>query len=235
MSIATKERPIIFSGPMVRAILDGCKTQTRRIVKVRGLDFMGAGGDKGEDWNDPLCWGWEDQNNPCHFAVLSREPEDGDWSIRCPYGSPGDRLWVRETWALLLCDEDSLDDWGALIPDEHPQLGWQVQYRAGHPWENDSIDDRGFRWRSPRFMPRWASRITLEVVNVRVERLQSISYSDCLAEGIPPVPVYDDGADPETILAAIRGVYREAWESINGKDSWDANPWVWVIEFRRQP
>jgi hypothetical protein len=103
-TIAVKERPILFSAPMVRAIREGRKTQTRRVVKHPG-DFLGAGGRNGGDWDDPQLWGWEDPEDPGHFLVLARDPEPGDVPFRCPYGQPGGRLWVRETWAYY--------------PDEH--------------------------------------------------------------------------------------------------------------------
>ncbi|MFZ5833600.1 MAG: hypothetical protein ACOY3P_26225, partial [Planctomycetota bacterium] len=100
-----RERPILFSDPMVRAILAGHKTQTRRVV-TKPLDFIGAGGKDGEEWNDPNYWGWEDgENNPGSFFVLGRNPPHPDVAIGCPYGEPGDRLWVREAWCPLeRCD-----------------------------------------------------------------------------------------------------------------------------------
>lgn len=229
-----KERPIIFSAPMVRAILEGRKSQTRRIVKAP-IDFLGAGGSKGEDWNDPRYWGWEDLENPSHFGVLSRYPEKGDWSIRCPYGVPGDRLWVRETWS-----QDHRDFYPS----------FPIVYRAdGYPaeWEieNGTIESPEvgrrfpFKWRSSMFMPRWASRITLEVTDVRVERLQNISEADAEAEGIQPFErcagqsVYRWHGVDSPLAANPVSAYATLWESINGKDSWDANPWIWALSFKR--
>ena len=184
-----KERPILFSGPMVRAILEGRKTQTRRIVKVRGgLEYIGPKGCE----HEPDSWGYP---HPCDDGYLTLA--DG---IKCPYGKPGDRLWVRETWA----------------PAEWPPTGPPAVYRA----------DEGMfasQWKPSIHMPRAVSRITLEVVSVRVERLQDISEEDALAEGITLV---ERGTSPVD-------QFNKLWESINGPGSWEANPWVWVVEFKR--
>ena len=181
-----KERPILFSGPMVRAILEGRKTQTRRVVKF-----------------DPC---------PSSYAMVSHYDglgnvvlTDGSY-LRCPYGQPGDRLWVRETWAHRR--------W--MLGDASPDP--TTVYRA------DSDDLRGCdRWRPSIHMPRWASRITLEVVSVRVERLQDISEEDAMAEGVALAENYRGR------LAHFAGL----WEQINDLGSWNANPWVWVVEFRK--
>jgi hypothetical protein len=162
-----KSRPIIFSGPMVRAILAGEKTQTRRIINPQ--PYM---------------------NHDTRAA--------GDIST-CPYGQPGDQLWVRETFMPM------------------PHLNAKAFYRA---------TDRlvGGKWKPSIFMPRDLSRIDLEVVAVRVERLQSITPQDAWKEGI--------SADGWETGSAIHE-FRRLWESINGAGSWDLNPWVWVVEFRR--
>lgn len=194
-----KERPILFSAPMVRAILEGRKTQTRRIAKDRDGITVHANG-----------------------QVLAR----GGWlpELCCPYGVPGDHLWVKETFQM------------------HTTLaGIRVTYREGNAdawieppetWEGIPDDNH---WRPSLFMPRWASRITLEIESVRVERIIEITAEDCIAEGI-----YQQGGQwiidgSETGLGWMQpeGAYRELWESINGAGSWDANPWVWVIQFRR--
>lgn len=165
-----KSTPILFSGPMVRAILEGRKTQTRRIIKPQ-----------------PSC----DQVNECIF--------------RCPYGAPGDRLWVRETWAREL--------WSAGM-----DISSRLFYAAdGH--ENIPI-----RWRPSIHMRRSDSRITLEIVSVRVERLNDITHWDAKAEGVECLPNY---------TAAPVDDFRELWDSINGRGSWDSNPWVWRIEFKK--
>ncbi len=173
----TRERPILFSGPMVRAILDGRKTQTRR--------------------------------------VITPQP-DGDFPFRqrCPYGKPGDRLWVRETWT----HEDS---WCSGVDCEQPS---HVYHRA-----TESYPD-SMRWRPSIFMPRWASRIDLEVVSVRVERLQEIGEDDAKAEGVEPSRAGQDERGP---VKTYRTGFVRAWDTINGKRApWVSNPWVWVVEFR---
>jgi hypothetical protein len=203
-----RERPIIMSAPAVRAILAGTKTQTRRVVKIKNLDFVGGGPRDGADWNDPSCWGFEDCNTGRNWALASGD--DVDDIFACPYGVPGDRLWVRETH-LIVGGKDSADP--------------RVVYRAS----NDGPD----AWISPSWapsihMPRWASRLTLEITGVRVERLQNISEADAMAEGASPVLVPPDGGDQPHVVG-----YCDLWESINGPGSWDANPWVWVVAFRR--
>lgn len=209
-----KERPILFSAPMVRAILAGTKTQTRRVVRKQfAPDAIVAevGATTPEGWQvsgHSGLW-WADAG-----ACL-------DDAVRCPYGQPGDQLWVREAWDFL---PDSAGDepnaalivyWATgsserrLVPDGFKSLLY------GHEKRRPSIH-----------MPRWACRITLEVTDVRVERLQSISIGDCIAEGIPR-------GGPENPDGIERREYRKLWECINGPGSWDANPWVWVVSFKR--
>ena len=178
-----KERPILFSGPMVRAILDGSKTQTRRVAKE--FDEM-----------------------PNLDGILQRFPRQNG----CRHGSPGDRLWVRETWAHERDGTGCPDDTGVL-------------YRATDPgWDDEGT---GLRWRPSIYMPRWASRITLEITAVRVERLQSISEADARAEGVTPNAFEQTSDNWGGVL------YRRLWEQINGPGSWHANPWVWAITFQR--
>lgn len=210
----SRERPILFSGPMVRAILAGKKTQTRRLVKDARLDFVGGGGIKGPQWNDPNSWGFEDDQG--RWWLLHSEGSDAH-QILCPHGCPGDRLWVRETWT---------PDHAAFYPN------FPYVYRAdrGHDYERN---DKGevyspeqknwypYRWRPSIHMPRAASRINIEITGVRVERLNAISAQDSLAEGI----MHSTLNDP-------RVEFRHLWESINGSDSWGANPWVWVLGFK---
>ncbi len=185
-----KDRPILMSAPMVRAILDGTKTQTRRPVKSLALEWLQPG-----------------MFTPEYVAM----PENG----LCPYGQPGDQLYVRETWARD--DED-----GALFYRADVGTGNEAD-----DWQRN-IDDgaSGYRWKPSIHMPRAASRITLEVTAVRVERLQDISEADAIAEGIPR-------GGPENPDGIEKREYRALWERINGPGSWEANPWVWVIEFKR--
>lgn len=196
-----KERPILFNGAMVRAILAGNKTQTRREVKhqPRRSDLL-----------------------PCYVFPKNKEQANSFWPAGflypnakdevlslCPYGQVGDRLWVRETWAQT-------DGSHEILP---------LAYRATYDGRA-LIDDR---WRPSIHMPRWASRITLEIVNVRVERLQDISETDALEEGITYNDLPNNALDP----ARARTWFRGLWAKINGFESYQANPWVWAIEFKR--
>lgn len=192
----SKERPILFNAAMVRAILGGHKTQTRRIVKTcreRGMQGPVVRGQKGE------------------VATVGFAATAG----LCPYGQPGDRLWVRETYGYKIRSAGGT-----------PHVS--IAYRATEPDAVHCYDCNGeeltMKWRPSIHMPRWASRITLEIVSVRVERLQDISNEDAVAEGI--------GA-PLDIRYAALDEFKPLWESINGAGSWAANPWVWVIEFER--
>lgn len=214
---ATRERPIIFSGAMVRALLAGTKTQTRRIVKSQPP----AGTLQVSTWRHP-------DPRPHFFAWWGGRPDLGQgaeiapgWCQPCPYGAPGDRLWVREThWYF----KDRHDPVTGYFP---PQLTTvDVEYSADG-------ESKRCGWFSPIHMPRWASRITLEITGVRVERVQDISEADAQAEGVvtwaitDPPPAAWDGS-----LLCV-DMYRDLWESINGAGSWGANPYVWVLEFRR--
>lgn len=212
-----KERPILFSGPMVRALLAGTKTQTRRVLKLRpGFDL--------EQRDDGRWWPWAEHPERC----------DDVW-MACPYGQPGDRLWVRETFCKIIGQS------GGWIETDY-QATYTPGFRLG-----DSLGLKK-RWTPSIHMPRDASRITLEIAGVRVERLQDISEADAMAEGIVecPIPADDEGPrrigymvgpdDGKSGLAVTAvNAYRDLWESINGPDSWDANPWVWAIEFKRLP
>ena len=191
-----KERPILFSAPMVRAILDGRKTQTRRIVNKKHLPFL---------------------------ANITGNFLDGKWNQRpLPYGKPGDRLWVRESF----------------------------NHDGNHYIYAADLNDAGVqkwaaKWKPSIHMPRSASRILLEITGVRVERLQDISEEDAIAEGISRVPFRpcdgwpicdgymvgkDDGVTG--LAAKASTAYKKLWESINGPGSWDLNPWVWVVELK---
>jgi len=222
-----KERPILFSGPLVRAILEGRKTVTRRLVKPLPQYIGGAGGE-----DDASNWGWETECGA--FVVMGGDfkPYQGDdyshvstsYLANCPHGAPGDRLWVRETFAL----DEHFDEWS---PRGTAGLGPNVWYRSDPGHSELSTDDRG-KWRPSIHMPRWASRIDLEIVSVRAERLQNITDEDVTREGI----VWDEGECPPYLGTIARARFAHLWDSINAKRpgaSWADNPWVWRIEFRR--
>lgn len=209
-----KERPILFNGAMVRAILDGRKTQTRRIVK--------------------------NQRHPYGHLLtedeVAAEFNDGTCAVRCPYGGPGDRLWVRETWAatgeFAGMKISELGEFGARIRDTN------IVYRA----DGDGYDEVSQSWRPSIHMPRWASRTTLEITGVRIERLRAITEYDAIAEGIEECHCEVQNTrvwrnyTPEngwTSRVSAKSSYRSLWEKINGSASWIENSWVWVIEFRR--
>ncbi|ASG87580.1 hypothetical protein [Salmonella enterica] len=189
-----KERGMIFNAEMVRAILEGRKTQTRRPVNSSTADLLD----------------------------LQKQYPHKKYNIGCPFGQPGDRLWVRETWAEA----------GASAPD-------LTLYRANYPehvpahYENVPPVD-GIRWTPSIHMPRWASRITLEITSVRVERLNNISYDDAISEGITQEwTCIDPGLGSYAHKNDVQDDYETLWKSIYGADSWQANSWVWVIEFKR--
>lgn len=190
------DRPILFSAPMVRRLLDGSKTQTRRVVNPQPSAGF---------WVPYRCpdWRW-------NWVVDKTGMGSGD-PFRCPYGVPGDRLWVRETWAPRTLGQ---------LPeiDRHAK----PRYRA----TEDLRPEWGNAWKPSIHMPRWASRITLEVTGVRVERLQEIDEAGAVAEGMAPRTV-------SAFRVEARADFCALWNTINGPDSWDANPWVWVVEFRR--
>ncbi|WP_440030077.1 hypothetical protein [Chromobacterium amazonense] len=191
-----KERPILFSAPMVRALQAGTKTQTRRVMSDSVMKDMRAAASMGE-----ITWFMEEGRlgeNDLPYIV--------DF---CPHGRPGDRLWVRETFQIMRRG----DDWDIPI------------YRA-----DDIAGHINVAWKPSIHMPRWASRITLEITDVRVERLQDISEADAYEEGATGghgvIPGYNYNATPLEH-------FRQIWQKISGAGSWDANPWVWVVEFKR--
>lgn len=212
MNNQIKERPILFSAPMIRALLDGRKSQTRRIAKVTD-DGCKPG------MITPLV-GFTPRNIANHISY-------------CPYGKIGDRLWVRETFCIVDDTEFGGDKW--------------IDYRAtpryseSHPagWENEPKNTEALKWKPSIHMPRWASRILLEITNVSVERLNDISEEDAVLEGIEPEPGTSHWKNYDTLPGGWRYLespiqsYRTLWESINGQGSWNLNPFCWVIEFRR--
>lgn len=222
---APRARPLTFTAPSVLGIYAGTKTQTRRLI---GLDTLRPSTTPGYDWT------WRGQAPIRSIAQQRRHPA-GCWQdVRhrelialCPHGAPGDRIWVRETWATL----------GS---NRRPPF----VYRADTDGERVRVDAP---WRSPRFMPRAASRLTLEIVDVRVERVQWISADDVFAEGLT-ILVSEDRVPlvrvarlaswkqgPKTSAEAIRLQFADLWDDINAKRGagWDANPWVWALTFRR--
>jgi len=207
-----KYRPILFSAPMVRALLDGSKTQTRRVINpqpefvLEPSDYkLAVGGKmlsgKKSEW---LHW------NGSRIAELN--------DSRCPYGQPGDRLWVREAWA----EPTSLDPGPTFYRADYP-------FNVPSHFQNILREDQ-IKWKPSIHMRRDQSRITLEVTGVRVERLQDISEADAFAEGTPAgFWEYGNGEGTETAKES----YECLWEFINGPGSWEPNPWVWVIKFKR--
>ena len=210
------ERPIIFSGEMVRAILEGRKTQTRRVIKPQPIDSRT---DSATHDHALSNWFWADE-----FGLLGE-------AFKCPYGAPSDRLWVRETWIEPPYVTGRMLREGA---DTWPR----ACYRADDENEEE-LQEWGWRVRSPLHMPRWASRITLEITGVRVERLQDIDAGDAKAEGLA-VANHEHGAYYGIRHADVwerdpRRTFERLWRSLHrtpGK-RWDDNPWVWVIEFKR--
>lgn len=212
-----RERPILISGPMVRAILAGAKTQTRRVIKPQPNVATDLERFVDEAWQT----GWID--------------------VPCPHGAPGDRLWVRETF---YCDDYRYPN----VPEaERSDGAWReslLYFRADVP--SGEFADAGYwgepggRWTPSIHMPRWASRITLEVTSVRVERLHDITEEDARAEGVDPEPGMErwrnyvsEFEGVRTTCACARDSFFSLWESINGTASLAANPWVWVVGFRR--
>jgi len=210
--MVNNERPILFSGEMVRAILDGRKTQTRRVIKAKVPCW-----NKPDDWQKGICFhGMVSFNNG-----PSKQHQLRDFSVQCPYGIPCDRLWVRETW-------QNTADMGICHPADN-----YVVYRATDPdWETME----GWKWRPSIFMPREASRITLEITDIRVERVQDISEKDAEHEGLTE---WQDfiylSPDESRMTRDIIQAFSWLWDSLNAKRgySWESNPWVWVIDFKK--
>ncbi|HHR5552119.1 TPA: hypothetical protein ACS614_002235 [Klebsiella aerogenes] len=225
------ERGMIFNGEMVRAIIDGRKTQTRRIVK-------------GTDGAVKFCKEW-DINGEEIFVVLGEKDHTGMnpvlGAISCPFGGIGDRIWVRETWSdvnlegipavayradgdvySLMDDESFLDEDGAFNYDD-PRV---TKYHFA-AWYSDLIGGIEGDWRPSIHMPRWASRILLEITDIRVERLASVSDEDAGKEGYPADPSPFGGPMDKWLW------FRQLWDGIYPKHSFKHNPWVWVIEFKR--
>ncbi len=238
-----RERPILFSAPMVRAILAGTKTQTRRVVKIPGIMSRTAFAITSPE--EEMI-----QLDDGTFHYLSTAALSGPYA--CPYGQPGDRLWVKETWRTAKSlDAKSPASIGEMCIDAGYRKPWApLAYEAdGHrnsEWRGFEIEGNAEpgKTRVSIHMPRWASRITLEITGVRVERLQDISEDDAIAEGLS---IFNED-DANLYYSALAredkwpdgwhldgpvDAYLELWEQINGPGSLDENPWVWVVEFKR--
>lgn len=213
-----KARPILFSGPMVRALLDGRKHQTRRIIKPQP---------------DLATNQWTSEE-------VNAAWQDGFIPVPCPYGKPGDLLWVRESWRpqndaeIYYCVEYRADNSRIKpeIKDENMGFRFECQCDAAERGENNP-------WKPSIHMPRWASRLTLEITDVRVQRLQDISEEDAGAEGTLECDgMFDDVQychyckEMGCVFGDLKPSFRQLWQSLNGPGSWDANPWVWALSFR---
>ncbi len=255
-----KERGILFSAPMVRAILAGRKTQTRRVVnpqpaKLCRFEMNGAG-------THALHLGPPSMLSGAAFSCVPVGPKYTDHRLACPHGVPGDRLWVRETWQAWRQTSYEYDEW-EVETDADRMRDAKREYRA--------TSDSAGPWRPCLFMPRWASRITLEITEIRVQRLHDISDDDARAEGVTPYTPPDGHISPDQRVPGPgfdgcrigdqphRLAFSDLWDSINGKaetmrdddgepvlddddrpiktapKAWATNPWVWAITFRRLP
>ena len=181
-----ENRPIIFSTPMVQAILDGRKTQTRRVIKPQPL-------------RSPY-WTHYENSGAFYPATYDAEPS----FLRCPYGKPGDRLWVRETFCVFNYDDE--------------EVWYKASPVASACWHDATLKNNGMRWKPSIHMPKKYARIWLEITGVRVERLKDLSPKDGIAEGVEHWSIFPS-----------------LWDSINKKKHpWSSNPWVWVVEFRKE-
>lgn len=245
---------MIFNGEMVRAILDGRKTQTRRVMKVQPSDGFhpthnGYDLDLNAHWCTP---GVVDKNGylqPAKKDVFGVADENEGYA--CPFGVVGDRIWVRETWGVV---SHELDEDGRIQPwsPDRPataihEMPFGNGYYSGHAiyaadgdfaWgDDDGYEDGRSCWKPSIHMPRAACRILLEVTGVRVERLNSISQEDAQAEGMELTgwrPTYSDPDSGGEVWTPYDN-FAQLWESIYGEENWQANPWVWVIEFKVVP
>jgi hypothetical protein len=240
----SRERPILMSGPMVRAILAGQKTVTRRVVKPQPPEDVSR---IVVDRYHPLVVDRRGEGQP-GAEVFGAFDDFGEWGAACPYGAPGDRLWVRETWRA----------WATVGAGDHVRTLYAAdgahidRHMPGVEWTVPKSVAAG-KWGPSILMPRWASRLTLEVTGVRVERVQDISEADIAAEGVTleSVQALVNGLPQRKRLAlSLAGLlvsgqgrvipvatptdlWRIGWTAINGRASWESNPWCWCIAFRR--
>lgn len=244
-----KDRPLPFSAEQVRAVLEDRMTQTRRVINFALNEYHRCNPLNPE--NDILLGEWglsgigELEGNTLHYTAQTEVDDCEKATVTCPYGVPGDRLWVRETFALSIFDPDTAE------PDTKNPDDWdRPRYKADgneKEWHRQEVGEDGLArnvesikppWRSSRYMPRWASRISLEVIGVRVERVQDISEVDAQAEISRPLNkthLNTDGSRSVHPDRIWRDGFRSVWDSINAKRGygWDVNPWVWIVEFRR--
>lgn len=236
MKTAVKERPILMAGRLVKAILDGKKTQTRRPVKPQPAKWIDrySRSASADHW---LPSGVYIEDSAGFLGRGRLSLRSNDLPVRCPFGAPGDRLWVRETWR-----------WYGRFRADRPEGG--MEYRA-------DLKQRGFeefdkwkeafeqfdlamimgtanKWRPSIHMPRWACRLMLEITDVRVERIKDINADGCIAEGVPSRGIERDGPCIASAIMYIED-FKKLWDGINEKRGygWAANPWVWAIEFKR--
>lgn len=218
-----KERPILFSTPMIKAILEGRKTVTRRIVDI---DHELA--------NDVSKWGYSIFTPEGHISARTKQKTEtghryGEKFIKLKYGKPGDVLWVRETWSKIHYEG----------VDENPTYIFKAD------WTGDAV--KGI-WKPSIHMPRVACRLRLEIVSITVERLQDITEEDAIKEGIEPDPLGPNSMDGGVVYPGLRFYnyadvgyryvkplesFQSLWTKINGAESWNANPWVWRLSFRK--
>ena len=223
-----KAKPILMSGPMVRALIDGRKTQTRRAARSEFQEWFDFLGDNSEEvgirWGQ-FSYGDGRLSKPQWLAYSRDYPDEGVIHLDNPYGQPGDLLWVRETWALV--GDPSMREVHYRADYEQDSAGWE---QPGRLFQG--------RWTPSIHMPRWASRLTLRITDVRVERLQEISEDDAKSEGIDYLgdaygySLYGKyaGMGPTDYIRPVES-FGSLWESINGPGSWDENPWVWCLSF----
>lgn len=230
-----KERPILYSGPMVRANLEGRKTQTRRVMKPQppdGCEYVINGAN-----SHALCRSIENSN-----LWVPPTPRSVDHRLQCPYGKPGDRLWVKEEhyrfghWEQVpgVKTKTGRMKWRFVADTNEVLFDAPQSFRKGRH-HHDPFTPHWHK-RLARFMAKSICRLWNDIESVRVERLQEIKAGDAWAEGVPIeccAPLGVKSAGGQGICPDYVGGYRSLWESINGPGSWESNPWVWVITFRR--